>query len=254
VDPEVYLRRGYLAGEDWQRAGHLSKLMSDPEVSAVLCVRGGFGTSRLLTLLDLERLAASGRCLIGSSDLTALLMPLAAEGLITLHGPMVTQLVRLDDPGREDMTRLLTGNLAWPSELVGRPLSYGLAQGPLLGGNLTLICHLMGTHFLPDLSGAILFFEEVNETPYRLDRLLTQLELAGVWDQVAGVAVGSLSDQEEDPVDLWEVLVRRLGRLSVPVMAGLPFGHGPRNRLLPQGALAELDAREGLLRVGLDLA
>ena len=254
VDPEAYMRRGYLAGEDWQRAGHLERLMADPELGAVVCARGGFGSSRLLPLMDLERMASLGGCLIGFSDVTAVSLALAARGLVTLHGPVMTQLARLDRASLAEFIALLAGHRPWPAELMGRPLGSGRAQGPLMGGNLTMLCHLLGTPYLPDLDGAILFFEEVNEPPYRLDRLLTQLELAGVWDRVAAVAVGSLSDQERDPAELWEVLINRLGRLSLPVLAGLPFGHGPHNRLLPVGAPAELDGEAGLLRVGLDLA
>lgn len=253
VDPEVHMRRGYLAGEDWQRAGHLERLMADPGLAAVVCARGGFGSSRLLPLIDLERMASLGGCLIGFSDITALSLALAAHGLVTLHGPVMTQVARLDQASLAEFIALLSGHRPWPAELAGRPLSSGRAQGPLLGGNLTMLCHLLGTPYLPDLSGAIIFLEEVNEPPYRLDRLLTQLELAGVWEQAAGLALGSMSSEDQDPAELWGVLVNRLARLPLPVAAGLPFGHGSRNRLLPVGAMAELDGEAGLLKVGLDL-
>lgn len=253
LDDEVTARQGYLAGGDADRAGHLSRLMSDPEVGLVLCARGGFGASRLLPLLDLPALASSQTCLVGFSDVTSLLNPLASHGLVTLHGPVVTQLPRLEHESRRELAELLAGQAPWPSRLFGQGLVPGQAQGPLLGGNLTMLCHLLGTPYLPSLDGALLFIEEVNEEPYRLDRLLTQLELAGVFDQVAGVAVGSLSALDEDPPQLSEVATRRLSRLARPVVMGLPFGHGPRNRLLPVGALARIDGDQGLIEVGLDL-
>ncbi len=252
-DPEILARKGYLAGGDDLRAGHLERLFADPEVEMVLAVRGGFGCSRLLPRLDLERLAASRTLLMGFSDLTALLDPLAAKGLITLHGPTLSQLPRLDEPSRRQVRDLLDGRPPWPAVLEGRPLAGGMVRGPLLGGNLTLLTHLVGTPYLPDLDGAVLFLEDTGEAPYRLDRMLTQLELAGVLPQVAGVALGGFGPQGETTDEVLEALWRRLEPLGVPVVAGLPFGHGSANRILPLGALAELDGDRGRLTVGVEL-
>lgn len=254
VDQLVLQREGYLAGTDADRAAHLSELMATPDMGAVLCARGGFGTSRLLPLLDLPALSQTRRLLMGFSDFTALLNALAAQGLVTLHGPMVTQLPRLDQPSRQALGRLLTGQPEWPAKLQGRSISAGSAEGVLWGGNLTMLCHLLGTPWLPPLDGGILFLEEVNEPPYRLDRLLTQLELAGVFERVAGLALGSLSDRDDDAEELGQVARSRMAGLGLPVVMALPFGHGSRNMPLPIGARAELDADAGSLFVGLDLA
>lgn len=254
VDPEVARRQGYFAGDDQQRAAHLTRVFQDPAVGLVMAVRGGFGCSRLLPALDLAALAASGRALLGCSDLTCLLNALAAQGLVSLHGPMLTQLARLDPPSQADLMALLAGRPVWPSLLAGRPLRPGQARGPLMGGNLTLLCHLLGTPHFPPLAGAILLLEDLGEAPYRLDRMLTQLELAGVWRQVAGVAVGSLSDQPSDAEVLTAAVAERLSALPLPVVMGLPVGHGPANRLAPLGALAEIDGEAGRLTVGVDLA
>lgn len=251
MDDAIHARLDYLAGEDSARALHLSGLMQDPAVGAVLAARGGFGCSRLLPLLDLPALVAAGHLFIGSSDLTCLVNALAQAGLVAVHGPLLIQLPRLDQPSRDELAALLRGQATWPATLQGQPLSPGRAQGPLLGGNLTMLCHLLGTPWFPDLERAILFIEDLNEAPYRLDRLLTQLELAGVLDRVAGVAVGALSDQAEDPPQATEAVARRLGGLPVPVVMGLPLGHGPANRSLPVGAMAELDGQTGTLTVGL---
>ncbi|MBU1277432.1 MAG: LD-carboxypeptidase [Proteobacteria bacterium] len=251
---EVLAAQDYLAGPDVERAAHLSTLLSDPELGAVLAARGGFGCLRLLPLLGLAALAQTGACLIGFSDLTALLNPLAALGLVTVHGPVVTQLPRLDQASRADLAALLAGRRSWPAALSGQALAPGQAAGPLLGGNLTTLCSLLGTPWFPNLGGAVLILEDTGEAPYRLDRMLTQLELAGVLGLVAGVAVGRLSDQESDPPGLAQALARRLAGLNKPVVMNLPFGHGAANRLLPLGATAEISGSTGVLTVGLDLA
>lgn len=251
---EVLAAQDYLAGPDCERAAHLSALLSDPELGAVLAARGGFGCTRLLPLLDLAALAQAGPCLIGFSDLTALLNPLATLGLLTVHGPVVTQLPRLDQASRADLAALLAGRRPWPAALSGQPLAPGQAAGPLMGGNLTTLCSLLGTTWFPNLGGAVLILEDTGEAPYRLDRLLTQLALSGALERVAGVAVGRLSEQENDPPGLAEALARRLAGLGKPVVMNLPFGHGAANRLLPLGARAEIDGSTGVLAVGLDLA
>ncbi|MBI4797530.1 MAG: LD-carboxypeptidase [Desulfarculus sp.] len=251
---ELAGRDGYFAGNDQERAGHLQALLTDPELGLVMAVRGGFGCSRLLPLMDLAACAQAGGCLLGFSDLTCLLNALASQGLVALHGPVLTQLPRLDGPSRHDLATLLAGRRPWPLSLAGVGLGPGLAAGPLMGGNLTLLCHLLGTPWFPPLKGAILLLEDTGEAAYRLDRLLTQLELAGVLGQVAGVAVGWLSEDATPPPQLEQAVLRRLAGLSVPVVRGLPFGHGSANRLLPLGALAEIDGQAGRLTVGLGLA
>jgi muramoyltetrapeptide carboxypeptidase len=255
--PELLARQGYLAGTDAERAGHLTRAMLDPGVGAVVAARAGYGCSRLLPRLDLEALAAAGKLLVGFSDLTCLLNALASRGLVTVHGPMVLGLPAADQASREDLAALLSGRPPWPAQLTGRALAPGLAQGPakgpLMGGNLTLLCHLLGTPWFPELTGALLCLEETNEPAYRLDRCLTQLILAGVFDRVAGVALGSLCAEAEDPPELTQAAAERLAGLGLPVVMGLPFGHGPKNRPLPLGALAELDGGAGTLTVGLGL-
>lgn len=251
--PELAARRGYLAGTDAERAERLTRAMLEPGPGAVLAARGGYGCSRLLPLLDIDALAAGRRLLVGFSDLTCLLNVLATRGLVTVHGPMAVRLPATDQASLDDLAALLSGRPPWPARLTGRPLAPGLARGPLLGGNLTLLCHLLGTPWFPDLTGAVLFIEELGEPAYRLDRCLTQLALAGVFARVAGVAVGSLSEGAADPPELTEAAAERLANLGLPVVMGLPCGHGPMNRPLPLGALAELDGQTGALTVGLDL-
>lgn len=167
---------------------------------------------------------------------------------------MVTQIPRLDQASRADLAALLAGRRPWPAALNGRGLTGGRATGPLMGGNLTTLCSLLGTPWFPELTGAVLILEDSGEAPYRLDRLISQLEFSGALAQVAGVAVGRLGDQGSDPPGAAPALTRRLEGLGKPVVMGLPFGHGAANRLLPLGALAELDGGAGTLSVGLNLA
>lgn len=254
ADKALRRRDGYFAGSDQERSAHLRKLLSDPKLGLVMAVRGGFGCSRLLPLLDLPALARAGGCLLGFSDLTCLLNALAARGLVALHGPVLTQLPRLDQPSLDDLAGLLAGRRPWPLTLNGQAYRPGRAAGPLMGGNLTLLCHLLGTPWFPPLKGAILLLEDTNEAPYRLDRLLTQLELAGVFGQVAGVAVGSLGVEKADSGEIPSDLAWRLACQKVPLVLGLPFGHGSANHLLPLGARAEIDGAAGTLAVGMDLA
>ena len=253
VDEQVRLRSGYLAGDDQERAVALQRLWDDPGVGLIICARGGFGSSRLLPLLDLDAMAHPGKRLMGFSDITCLLNNFASRGLVCVHGPVLTQLPRLDQASLDAVAALVSGASPWPAELTGEPVAGGKARGSLMGGNMTMLCHLIGTPWAPDLAGAILCLEDTGEAPYRLDRMTTKLELAGVLDRVAGVALGALASDGATPPDRLEAIARRLSSLDVPVIIGLPFGHGPENRPLPLGAMASIDGDNGVLEVGLDL-
>ncbi|WP_449246984.1 S66 peptidase family protein [Desulfarculus baarsii] len=244
---------GYLAGPDQQRAARLGQLWADEAVDLIVCARGGFGSSRLLPLLDLPAMAAAGKCLLGFSDITCLVLALAGRGLVGLHGPVLTQLPRLDQASLADVSALLAGRPPWPGRLTGQGAGGGVAEGPLLGGNLTMLCHLVGTPWQPDLDGAILCLEDTGEAPYRLDRMITKLELTGLLDRVAGVALGGLDAAGQSPPEHLEALMNRLRVRGLPLVWDLPFGHGARNRILPMGARARLDGAAGLLETGLDL-
>jgi muramoyltetrapeptide carboxypeptidase len=253
-DPAALFRsEGFLAGPDEHRLAELNAALADPEAKAVMMARGGYGLLRLLPLLDVEALRAHPKPIVGFSDGTALLAFAARAGVAAIHGPVVTQLPRL--PAQD--VEALYGLLERPGQgLLADALDSvvpGRVQGPLIGGNLEVLSRLLGTPFLPDPGGAILFLEEIGERPYRVDRLLTHLDLAGVFGAVSAVVVGEFKDCKEPegsrlaspPVA--EVLEERLGRLAIPVAFGAPIGHGERNTALPYGALAELDTRQGTL-------
>ncbi|MBX6766716.1 MAG: LD-carboxypeptidase [Actinomadura rubrobrunea] len=246
-----------LAGADADRAADLQAAWCDPTVQAVLCARGGYGATRLLDLLDWDALAAASttargpKLLHGSSDITALHAAFGARlGVSTSFGPMVAGLIAdLADPRGADRERTaehlraaLFGDPAGRTVTGSHALSPGCAEGVLTGGTLALLTALLGTpHAPPPAAGRIVFLEDVCEAPYRVDRMLTQLLQAGWFDGAAGVVLGSWTDCG-DPAELDAVFTDRLGPLGVPVLAGVPAGHGPCQVTLELGAPARLDA------------
>lgn len=249
IAPEPWDDLPYLAGDDASRASALNLALRDAEVEAIFFARGGYGSTRILQALDGGALVSRPIPLVGFSDITALHAWAACLGIPTIHGPVVTQLSRLPREQVEGMFRLLEGGRA--PRLDGlEPLVGGRAQGTLWGGNLTVISHLCGTPYLPDLTGQVLLLEEVNEAPYRLDRMLTQLRQTGALQKVAAVLVGDLTGCH-DPrmVSCRPVLEDCLGDLGIPVLLGVPVGHGDQNLALPLGWTAEVDGDAGEVRV-----
>jgi len=257
---------GYLAGHDEARAEDLNRMFADQTVKAVFCVRGGYGSGRLLPWLDFKALKRNPKILMGYSDITALELAILKKiGLVTFYGPMVTTEMAVDFPkdSRERMLAVLTESRP-PKPIGASPegghvvaIQPGVATGTLVGGCLSVFVSLLGTPYEPNLDGAILFLEEVDEEPYRVDRYLTQLRLSGKLEKVAGVAVGqciNCDPREDKPafspsLSCQEVLRDRLGNLGVPVLSGLDFGHGRFKATLPQGVQARLDAHRGLLEI-----
>jgi muramoyltetrapeptide carboxypeptidase len=251
---DVAARDGYLAGSDGRRADEWKEAVADVQAKAIFCARGGYGSMRILPAIDPRPLLERPKLFVGFSDVTALHAALNRAGLATVHGPVVTQLGRLPEEPLAHLRALLFAEAPRPDR-DGEPapgagiagtetLRPGRASGPLLGGTLTILAHLAGTPYLPALDGAVLFLEDVGEKPYRLDRYLTQLRLAGALERLAGVAVGQLSgcdDGDQRGLDVVRDAVRDLG---VPAIAGLPAGHEDRNFALPLGTRVTLVAPE----------
>ncbi len=265
--PNVRNRWGYLAGTDRDRASDLMAMFGDPDVAAIVCVRGGYGTPRLLSLLDYERIKENPKILVGYSDITALHCALLRKAaLISFHGPMLnSELIKANCPSFTVQGLLRTLMVASPPGSIAqglpkssaRVLHAGVAEGRLVGGNLTLLCSLLGTPFQPQLKNRVVFFEDVDEKPYQFDRMLTQLLHAGVLQGAAGVAIGS-NERCVDPKakkcreyrqSLEDVFVDRLGALKIPLVMGLPFGHRKQNATLPVGVKARLDGNTGELQI-----
>ncbi|KHK89716.1 microcin C7 resistance protein MccF [Novosphingobium malaysiense] len=264
--PNLLAREGYLAGSDETRAKDLMAMFADDEVRAIMAVRGGWGSARLLPYLDFAAIARKPKLFTGFSDNTALHLALTARsGVTSIHGPNAAASW---PPQAWDAFRRLAFDKATPTytvpssngpDLAGRGPALrtfhgGKARGRLLGGNLTVLSALVGTPYLPDFAGAILFLEDTHESEYRIDRMLTQLALAGILDTVAGVVVGQCT-QCHNPdggyanFTVYEVLDRRFSGLGVPAFQGAMIGHIAQQVSIPVGVIAEIDADAGTLRI-----
>jgi muramoyltetrapeptide carboxypeptidase len=245
----------YFAGPDAARLADLNAALADPAVDAVWCLRGGYGAMRLLDGVDLAALRARPKSVVGYSDVTALHCAVAAcvPGLVTYHGP--TARAELTPFSRASLRRALTldGDPCGEAP-AARTLRGGRAAGRLAGGNLALLAALAGTRFAPRFAGAIVVLEDVNEAVYRVDRMLTQLLLAGAFDGCVGIAFGHCTRCPEECDDdgrrtLDAVVGEVADRLDVPAVAGIPVGHIDDQWTVPLGAVAELDADAPSLRV-----
>ncbi len=247
---DILRHNDFLAGTDQDRLAELHELWRDPEVKAILAVRGGYGCLRLLPDLDFNLIRQQPKVLIGFSDLTVLLSTIQQRtGLITFHGPMLTTLARSDRDSQEGFFNLLTGGSPPEIKVKGLEiLKAGEAQGNLLPGNLTSLVHLLGTPWEPEWRDTILVLEDIGEAPYRIDRLLTHLWAAGRLEQIAGLILGDF-DQCGAIELIWQRALDLLAHRSIPIWANFPCGHASRNRILPVGAQARLDSSAGRLTI-----
>ena len=262
--PQAQARKGFLAGNDKDRWADLQAAFMNPDIDGIVCLRGGYGTSRILSHINPKLLL---KPFMGFSDITALgLVFYQRLRWLSIHGPMPTSVFtpftlqhikKMLQEGGKGMTLRAHKQPEDPKIIVSNAcfaIREGFASGRLLGGNLTVICSLLGTPYMPDFSGCIVFLEDVGERPYRIDRLLTQLIMSGVLSQARGIALGTFVDCEEgeyfqpsNPVYLYEVLEERLKPLGIPVVYGLPFGHVADHVPLPQGGQGALDATKKTL-------
>ena len=228
----------------------LHAMFSDKEIQAVFCARGGYGTMRLLSGIDYDLILENPKILVGYSDVTALLSAVFKKtGLTVFHGPMVQGFADRNKTTRSHLFQLLSsGRATLNGDGQTRTLFPGKATGRLMGGNLTLLCHLLGTPYFPDLNQDLLFIEDRGESLYRIDRMLTHLELSGRLEQISGLIAGRF-DQcgEEEAID--RLLKDRLARLNIPVLTDFPAGHGPDNLAWPLGIKSELDADDKTVKL-----
>jgi muramoyltetrapeptide carboxypeptidase len=250
----VTKRNGYLAGTDDQRSEDFNVMLRDPEVRAIFLARGGYGAMRILESLDIDAVIRDPKLIIGMSDVTALHLSLYARcGLVTLAGPMLAGQVGkgLDSLSEDRFLRASTTPLEslnfFPREISVNVLRNGAGQGPLLGGCLTLVTALIGTRHTPDYTGSILFLEDIDEAPYRIDRMLMQLKLAGVLENVSGLILGHfLGCEGQDLGPEVERLVLAMTRTHpVPIISRFPHGHTLPNLTLPHGAEVRMDTSLG---------
>lgn len=249
---------GYLADTDANRAYEFNRMWADSEVSALLAVRGGYGCLRMVGQIDLEQVRSRPKMLIGFSDITVLHNSFCQQtSLISLHGPTLCSLADSNKESLERFYQCLTGNWRAPLQMPGVEVLRGTeeARGRLIGGNLSTLLTLLGTPFEPEFAGRILFLEDIGEPPYRIDRMLTQLWLAGKLQDVAGIILGDFSysktmetnEQIRHHEMIWNRVLQLTSDRQIPVWGGFPIGHGPANMTLPHGAEAIMDSRNGRL-------
>ena len=248
IPEDIFNKNGYLAGSDQRRADLLNRLFVDPDIDGIICARGGYGAMRILPLLDVDAIACHPKAFVGFSDITVLLGFLVDRcRMVAFHGPTVTTLGNGDPSTRNRFLSALTNpaplSLSAGSNHVIRS---GRATGRFLCGNLTLFSHLTGTPFRPDFSDCILLIEDQGEAPYRIDRMLTQMMLAGCFDGIAGLALGSFTDCGSAE-EISRIVADRLGGLNIPILAGFDVGHEAINMTLPVGLPVKLDTRSGTL-------
>ncbi len=274
VSKNAQEKDGYLAGADELRASDLNQAFADPKVKMVLCLRGGFGSPRLLDRVDYEAIRRHPKIFVGYSDITALLVALRQKAkLVTFHGPMATtdfsgrsglspyahrhfwSLLEAPAAGSPPDPQLFEnwGQSGAPKTTALRTLAGGAAEGTLVGGNLSTLAALMGTPYEAETSGSILFLEDVNEEPFRIDRMLCQLRLAGKLKPVKGVLLGAFTRCEpkdkKDSQTVDQVLDHYFTGLGIPVLAGFPSGHLPEQATLPLGSRVRLDADKKTLAI-----
>ncbi len=251
---------GYLAGTDEERATDLHAMFSNKHVKAILALRGGYGTPRLLPRLNYSLIARHPKILCGYSDLTALSLAIWKKcRLVTFHGPMAgVDFAGTVDAFTEEMFwRSLTstkklGRIPFPESPAVHSLRKGTARGRLLGGNLSLIISLLGTHYLPDFKNSLLFLEEIGEEPYRVDRMLTHLRNAGVFAKAGALLLGQFTDcTPADPtkpsLTIEQVLRELATRIKRPILSNLPFGHVSQKMILPIGLTVRVDANRSVV-------
>lgn len=267
VAPHALNRYGYLAGSDQERAADVNQFFADPTIAALLPIQGGWGSSRILPYLDYDLIRQNPKIIVGFSDLTALLLGIHAQtGLVTFHGPNGLTAWRspqttsfrhvLFDAGRSHIQNQWSGDdgdrLMQVSNRV-RTITPGRAEGPLIGGNLSVLSGIVGSPYMPNLDGAILFLEDVGEYIYRLDRMITQLKLAGVFDNLAGVIFGQCPGCGPDPdygsLTLEEVLRDHIQPLGIPAWSGAAIGHVEPVLTLPMGTRVAIDATLGSIHM-----
>jgi muramoyltetrapeptide carboxypeptidase len=248
VTDEIFEKNGYLAGSDEHRAGLVMQLFEDQSVDALVCAKGGFGSLRILPLLDFERIRKTPKVFLGHSDITALLATITARsGLVTFHGPLVTTLANAPETTCSSLLAAISSNTVVelkPAQ--GITLKVGRARGRVIGGNLTTLCHMLATPFEPRFENHILVLEDRGEALYRIDRMLFQMKLAGCFKGIAALALGSF--EACGSLDgIFKIFEEHFKDIPAPILAGFAVGHGQQNITVPFGLEATLDADEQIL-------
>jgi len=263
IGKNVGKSRGYLAGEDSERLADLHDMFNNKSVKAIFCVRGGYGSGRLLNKINFNLIKKNPKIFVGYSDITALNMAMYHKtGLVTFAGPMVAVDFYQDEvnPFTEEVfwqtitSNKKIGKIKNPGDEKFYVINKGRGEGRLLGGNLALLCSIMGTEFMPNLKDSILMLEDIGEAPYRVDRLLNQLKLAKVFTQANGVVLGRFVDcydaeDSKDSLKLNDVICDYFDSLKIPVMYNLKHGHITENITMPLGLKCKINSSRGFIEI-----
>lgn len=260
VGKNVGKYNGYLAGTDEERVSDIHEMFSNKKIKAVFCLRGGYGASRLLDKIDYSLIRDNPKIFVGFSDITALQMAfLKKSGLITFAGPMVVSnfAKEISHFTEEYFWQIITsdrkpGKISWSVSEKPESITPGKAAGKIIGGNLSVFNSLLGTNFLPDLKNKILFIEDVNEYPYKIDRMLNQLRLNKVFKKVNGIILGIFvdciePDQNKKTLTLKEIFKDYFEKLKIPVISGFPHGHLRDLVTIPVGINIIMNANKGYI-------
>jgi muramoyltetrapeptide carboxypeptidase len=251
----IFKRYGYLSSTDDERADDLNEMFADEKVKAIICVRGGYGTPRLLDKVDYNLIKKKPKIFVGYSDITALQLAIFKKtGLVTFSGPMLAVDIysNFDGFAEDFFWRILTSRerkieIKNPDGVELNTLKSGKATGTLLGGNLSLIASIMGTKYQPSFNGSVLVIEDIGEEPYRIDRYLSQLKNSGVLYKINACILGQFTDcapkEPEKSLTLEQIFNDYLGNLRIPVISNLSYGHIPQKLTLPLGARVRVDAK-----------
>jgi muramoyltetrapeptide carboxypeptidase len=245
----IFDQKGYLAGSDEHRADILNSMFANSDIKGIICARGGYGALRILPLIDFNRIASNPKVLIGCSDISVLLNTLFLKcALVSFHGPMIESLANASETTKQSLHDVLLKDqilsFRCRNSVVIHP---GQASGIVAGGNLTTLCHLLGTPYEPDFSGKILLLEDIGESPYRIDRMLMQMKLAGCFDHISGIVLGTFKDCGESDV-VYQIFKDTFFKDSFPILAGFDVGHDEPNLTIPFGINASIDTASSVLR------
>jgi muramoyltetrapeptide carboxypeptidase len=247
-DEEIFQQHGFFAGTDVQRANQVNRLFADPAFQAVVCARGGYGSMRILPFLDFKIIQNNPKIFVGFSDISVLLFVLHARcSLVTFHGPVVTTLANTAEQTIEAMLKVMTSNkhLELKSKK-GMVIKPGVASGVVVGGNLTTLCHLVGTPYTPHFGETILFLEDRGEAPYRIDRMLIQMKLAGCFEGLKGLFLGSFEACGKRD-DIFRIFQEVFKEFNIPILSGFEIGHSRINITIPMGLRATLNTNRRVL-------
>lgn len=245
---DLFQSEGFLAGSDQHRAAMLNAAFADDDIRGIWCVRGGYGTLRILPLIDYPGIRSRPKVFIGCSDITAILYAMHVEcGMVAFHGPMIASLRHATAPTLDALAELFQ----WRNTYAATPgiavrIRAGCASGTVSGGNLTTLCHLVGTPWHPRFFDCLLFLEDRGEAPYRIDRMLCQMKMAGCFDGLAGIMLGSF-EKCGSKDEIHRIVAEVFSDMDIPVLGGFSAGHSEPNIILPMGITARLDADAGTL-------